>query len=141
MNKIKAKPLTFSKRKEDRKIIEALNDDKTIEETIVALPNAIIDPGTVVIKSLNTLVTVAAVETARGPNQATLRAQLRWVHRRQHCHKVHARVRLQISRVNEPDEEPKNEAEDEEALVRVENPIVRILIHRFIILPQDREGR
>ena len=86
--------LTHSKYGSNRTIKEALADDKAKKESIVTLANAIVNPGAVMIKTLDTPIAEAAVEAPWSANQATFRTHLSRVHVTQDRHKIHRLVLL-----------------------------------------------
>ena len=114
-----------------------MNDHKDVEVAIVALANAIVNPGAVVVEPFNALVAVTAVKTSRCPYQATLRAHLRRIHSAQYRDKVHLRVTLEKSWILLPDDDPKEKRDGEENLVRVKDPRVG----RRIVFAKHWQGR
>lgn len=86
--------LTHSKYRSNRAIKKALADNEAKKESIVALANAIVNPGAMMIKTFDTSIAEAAMEAPWSANQATFRTHLCRVHVAQDRHKVHRRVLL-----------------------------------------------
>ena len=63
--------LTYSQHCCNRTVKEALTHDKAEENTIVALADTIVDPGAMMVESLDAPIAETAVETPRCANQAT----------------------------------------------------------------------
>ena len=126
--------LTESKDDCHRGVEEDLKEDEAEEIRIVVFSDAVVDPGTMMVEPLDTLVAVGAMKAARCSNQAALRAHLCRIHRPQDRHKVHGRVRLEETRIFAPNNYPQEDANDVQGLAGVEDPILRTLAnHRFVV--------
>ena len=67
---------------------QGLEKDVEIEDVVVSDSDAIVDPGTVVVKSLNTVPTDGAVSAATRTNGIAVRAELSALNLFKHVHEV-----------------------------------------------------
>ena len=118
--------------------------DKAEEDSIVALANAIVNPGAVMIEPFHALVTVDAVETPRRLNQVTSCADVLRIHRPHYGHIVHLRVSLEVTWIFETSDRPEGKTQAEKDLARDKDPIVGaisafLVVGRLLVeVAQDR---
>lgn len=84
-----------------------LCEDEDVESEIVALANAIIHPGAMMVESVHAPIAVHAVAGAGRADQATVWTDAHWVQSVEQRHKIHLFVFLKIPRVAEDDAKTK----------------------------------
>ena len=83
----------------DGEQVEELAEDKEVELAKVALAYAVVDPGAVMVETIDAAQAEVAVATPWGSDETAVGAEAGRTHRVQQRHEVHLAVSLQIARI------------------------------------------
>ena len=126
--------LTFEESDHSDNIIEALRDYEAEEVAVVALANAIIYPGAVMIKPFHALLAVDAMEAPRCLDQMAICANMFRVHRPHNSDIVHLRVSLEVAWVFATSDSPEHKTHNVKDLARVEDKVIRAIGAAFFFV-------
>lgn len=96
--------LTGYRHENDGEKIDALHENKYVKLGKVSLPDAVVNPGAVMIVSVDTMLTQRAVATPWSPNYFTVGAKATRLKRAKQFYEIKLRVLLDNTWVTKPDD-------------------------------------
>jgi len=100
-----------------------LHEDKNVELGVVAFADAVVNPGTVVIVSVDAAATQVTMATTRGTNNFAVRAKTASFVSVEKLDEVDLRVTFESAWIREPHNDPKEHSETEKPLATIQKPI------------------